>query len=120
MAVSAMNKPTYLLFLTILFSAVFFLSNVTLAAELQPLIEQCDSCHGPDGHSERADIPAIAGKSISSIKEAMAQFYFFERHCPDKKPMTAQGTGSSTNMCSIASTLSDEEILTLSQFYHSK
>jgi len=31
-----------------------------------------------------------------------------------------QCTGSSTNMCSIASTLSDEEVLTLAQFYNSQ
>jgi len=119
--VNTMNKPIYLLIIPLLFSAVFFLSDSTLAAtDLQALIKQCDSCHGPNGQPTRGDVPALAGKPVSVVKEAMAQFYYFERHCPDKRPMTEKGTGSSTNMCSIASTLSDEEIMALAEFYHSQ
>ena len=116
-----MNKPTYLLTLPLLFSAVFILSSDALAANnLQDLITQCDACHGPNGHSEHDDVPPLAGIPISKFKEAMAQFYYFERHCPGKKPRTEKGTGSSTTMCSIASTLSGDEVQMLAQFYNSQ
>ena len=116
-----MTKPSYLFVLTLLVSAVVFLSGNTFAAtDLQSLIKQCDSCHGPSGHPERGDVPALASKPVSEIRDAIAQFYYFERHCPDKRPRTEDGTGSSTNMCSIASTLSDEEITALAQFYSSQ
>ena len=113
-----MNKPPYLLIIPLLFSAMFCLSSGTWAAtNLKTLMKQCDSCHGPNGHSERGDVPAIAGKPIADFKSDMAQFYYFERHCPDKRPRTEKGTGSSTNMCSVASTLSDDEVTELAQFY---
>jgi len=113
-----MNKPIYLLILPLLFSALFFLNSDTQAAtNLQALIKQCEACHGHKGNSARSDVSSLAGKPISLIKEAMAQFYYFERHCPDKRPRNGEGTGSSTNMCSIASTLSDEEIMTLAQYF---
>jgi cytochrome c553 len=47
----------------------------------------------------------------------MAQFYYFERHCPGKRPQTESGEGSATSMCSIASTLSDAEVLSLAQYF---
>ena len=116
-----MNKPIYLLILPLLFSVMFISTSETRAAsKLQTLIEQCESCHGPKGHSTRNDVSSLAGKPISVIKEAMAQFYYFERHCPDKRPRTDKGTGSSTNMCSVASTLSDEEVITLAQYFSSQ
>jgi len=116
-----MNKPTCLVILPLLLSVVPFVSSEALAAkDLQDLIRQCDACHGPAGHSERKDVPALAGISMANFKEAMAQFYYFERHCPGKRPITEKGTGSSTTMCSIASTLSDEEIESLAQRYNAQ
>lgn len=116
-----MNKPSYPFVLTLLVSAVVILSgNAFAASDFQSLIKQCDGCHGPSGHPERTDVPALAGKPVSEIRNAIAQFYYFERHCPDKRPRTENGTGSSTNMCSIASTLSDEEVTALAQFYNSQ
>lgn len=116
-----MNKPIYPLTLSLLLSVAFFASSDGFAAaNLKSLIKQCDACHGPGGHPERGDVSPLAGMPISKFKEAMAQFYYFERHCPDKRPRTEKGTGSSNNMCSIASTLSDEEVMTLAQFYNSK
>jgi len=105
----------------LLFCIVFFSGSTELAAaNLQSLIKQCDACHGPDGHPERGDVPGLAAMPIPKFQDAMAQFYYFERHCPDKRPRTTKGTGSSNNMCSIASTLSDGEVMTLAQHYHSK
>jgi len=116
-----MNKSNFLLTILLLLSAAWFLSSYTLAADkLQTLIDQCEACHGPGGQSERNDVPSIAGMPMSKFKESMAQFYYFERHCPGKRPRTEEGTGSSTTMCSIASTLSDEEVQMLAQVYKSQ
>ena len=118
-----MNKPVFLLILPLLFTAILFLSDDTQAltdnhnVDLPALIKQCEGCHGSDKHPDVSD---LAGKPISDFKEAMAQFYYFERHCPDKKPWTNRGPGSSTNMCSIASTLSDDEVMTLAQYFNSQ
>ena len=116
-----MNKPIYLLILPVLFSALFLLNSEPQATtNLQALIKQCEGCHGLNGNSVRGDVSSLAGKPVAVIKGAMAQFYYFERHCPDKRPRTDKGTGSSTNMCSIASTLSDEEVITLAQYFNSQ
>ena len=121
--VSMMSKPGYLLILLLLFPTVSF-TNEDVQPEtdvqeidLPALIKQCEGCHGPKGHSTRDDIPSLAGKPISLIEEYMAQFYYFERHCPGKKPQTESGEGSAISMCSIASTLSDAEVLALAQYF---
>ena len=118
-----MSKAGYLLILLLFFPAVSFANeDVRPEADVQEidlpaLIKQCEGCHGPKGNSTREDIPTIAGKPISLIEECMAQFYYFERHCPGKRPQTESGEGGATSMCSIASTLSDAEILSLAQYF---
>ena len=118
-----MNKPIYPLILLLLFPAILFANDDVKPAvdvqeiDLPALIKQCEGCHGPKGHSIRDDIPALAGKPVSLIEECMAQFYYFERHCPGKRPRTESGEGSATSMCSIASTLSDAEVLSLAQYF---
>lgn len=118
-----MNKPIYLLILLLLFPAIFFANDDVLSEvdeqeiDLPALIKQCEGCHGSKGHSTRDDIPGLAGKPVSLVKEYMAQFYYFERHCPGKRPQTESGEGSATSMCSIASTLSDAEVLSLAQYF---
>ena len=118
-----MNKPIYLLTLLLLFPAIIFASDDVKPevdvqeVDLPALIKQCEGCHGPEGHSTRDDIPTLAGKPASLIEECMAQFYYFERHCPGKRPQTESGEGSATSMCSIASILSDAEVLSLAQYF---
>ena len=74
------------------------------------LIKLCESCHGPGGVSTDADIPSLAGQSADRIRESMEAFYFYERHCPTTTDRHGEREGAPLNMCSIASTLSDEEV----------
>ena len=118
-----MNKPTCLLILLLLIPAICFANDDVKSevdvqeVDLPALIKECEGCHGPKGVSIRDDIPSLAGKPASLIEECMAQFYYFERHCPGKRPQTESGEGSATSMCSIASTLSDAEVLSLAQYF---
>ena len=118
-----MNKPASLLILLLLIPAVCFATDDVRPeverqeVDLPALVKQCEGCHGPNGNSTRVDIPSLAGKPASLIEEYMAQFYYFERHCPGKRPQTESGEGSATSMCSIASTLSDAEVLSLAQYF---
>ncbi len=115
-----MNKPRYLLIFLLLFPAVLFAEEGMQEVDLPALIKQCEGCHGPNGNSTRDDVPPLAGKPISLIEESMAQFYYFERHCPGKRPITEDGEGAATSMCSIAATLSDAETLALAQYFNSQ
>ena len=118
-----MSKAGYLPILLLFLSTVSFANDDmqpevdAQAVDLPALIKQCEGCHGPKGNSTRNDTPSLAGKPISMIEESMAQFYYFERHCPGKRPQTESGEGSAISMCSIAATLSDAEVLSLAQYF---
>ena len=118
-----MSKTKYILLLLLLFPFVSITSADTRTMEDIPkkdllvLIKQCESCHGFKGNSTRNDIPSLAGKPVAESQEAIVQFYYYERHCPEKTPRTGGIAGSSTTMCSIASTLSEAEVLALGRYF---
>lgn len=85
--------------------------------DLQALISKCEGCHGPNGNSTRDDIPKLAGKSVGQIEESITQFYYYERHCPGKTPEYDGQKGMTTDMCSIANSLSKAEITTLAKHF---
>ena len=85
--------------------------------DLQALIIKCEGCHGPNGNSIRDDIPKLAGKPVSEIEESITQFYYYERHCPGKTPEHDGAKGMSTDMCSIANSLSKLEIQALAKYF---
>ena len=87
------------------------------AVDLQSLIVQCEGCHGPNGNSTRDDIPKLAGKPVGKIEESIAQFYYYERHCPTKVPQYDGQAGNPMDMCAIANSLSTAEILALAQYF---
>lgn len=115
-----MTKPRYLLLFLLLLPIMLFAEDGVQEVDLPALIKQCEGCHGPNGDSTREDVPSLSGKPISLIEESMAQFYYFERHCPGKRPQTESGEGAATSMCSIASTLSDAEVLALAQYFNAQ
>jgi cytochrome c553 len=89
-----------------------------LGQDLPSLISECESCHGPGGVSDQPDIPSLAGKSVKHIQESIDQFYFYERHCPTTTYRHGEHESSPPmNMCSIASGLSDEEVLALAEYF---
>jgi sulfide dehydrogenase cytochrome subunit len=87
---------------------------------LQELIEECEACHGPKGVSDQEDIPSLAGKPAADIKEAIGQFYFYERHCPTTTYRHGDKPASPMNMCNIAGRLNDEEVEALSLYFEAQ
>jgi len=91
--------------------------DIEQEVDLQALIQQCEGCHGPNGNSTRDDVPALAGKPVSKIEESIAQFYYYERHCPTKTPTHEGRDGNPMDMCAIANSLSKAEIQALAQYF---
>jgi len=90
----------------------------SLGRDLPVLVAECESCHGPGGVSTQADIPSLAGKSVEYIQASIDQFYFYERHCPTTTYRYGEHESSPPlNMCSIASGLSDPEVLALAEYF---
>jgi len=87
------------------------------AIDLQALIIECEGCHGPNGNSTREDIPKLAGQPVDKIEGSIAQFYYYERHCPTKVPQHGDQQGNPMDMCAIANSLSTAEILALAQYF---
>ena len=118
-----MLKITYSLVLLFLVPAISSAQQDIVAedlgqeVDLPALIEKCEGCHGPNGHSTRDDIPNLAGKPIGEIEESIAQFYYYERHCPTKTPQYDGREGSPMDMCSIANSLSKVEIQALAKYF---
>jgi len=112
----------FVLSLTFAASTVYAVEDeVTAATDISSLIKVCEGCHGSSGVSTEPDIPSLAGKSIKHIQEAMDQFYFYERHCPTTTYRHGEHDARPPmNMCSIASSLSDEEILELGEYFSSQ
>ena len=90
----------------------------SLGQDLPALVRECESCHGPKGVSTDVDIPSLAGQSVQHLQQAMDQFYFYERHCPTTTYRHGEHESSPPlNMCSIASGLSDDEVLALAEYF---
>ena len=116
-------KTNSFLILFLLVPAISFAQQDVVAEDLeqdfdlQALIEKCESCHGPNGNSTRDDIPNLSDKSVKEIEDSIAQFYFYERHCPEKTPEYDDHKGIATDMCSIANSLSKVEIQALAKHF---
>jgi len=90
----------------------------TLGQDVAAVIEECESCHGPGGVSDQEDIPSLAGLPVEDIQASLDEFYFYERHCPTTTYRHGEHEYSPPmNMCSIASGLSDEEVLALAEYF---
>jgi len=118
-----MLKTNYFLILLLLAPAISLAQKDVVAEDLgqeidlQALITKCEGCHGPSGNSTRDDIPKLAGKPVSEIEESITQFYYYERHCPGKTPEHHGQKGMTTDMCSIANSLSKVEITELAKHF---
>lgn len=90
----------------------------SLGQDIPTLIQECESCHGPNGNSDQPDIPSLAGSSVEHIQASIDQFYFYERHCPTVTYRYGEHESAPPmNMCSIASGLSDAEVLALAGYF---
>ena len=95
----------------------FLLTESVAAQDLQKLIAECESCHGPGGVSTEADVPSLAGKSAAYLREVLEQFYYYERHCPTTTYRHGDRPKTPLNMCSVANTLSAEDKQALADYF---
>lgn len=93
------------------------LAGSASAQNLQELIAECESCHGPGGVSSEADVPSLAGKSAAWLREVLDQYYYYERHCPTTTYRHGDRAKTPLNMCAVANTLSEEDKQALADYF---
>jgi cytochrome c553 len=84
------------------------------------LVELCESCHGESGRSERADVPALAGRDAETLFAEIERFYFYERVCPDVPVDAQDATSGHMSMCDVVSQMSKQEGLALARYFESQ
>ena len=98
-------------------SVGLMLAGPSAAQDLQELIAECESCHGPGGISTEADVPSLAGKSVAYLREVLDQFYYYERHCRTTTYRHGDRPKTPLNMCNVANTLSEEDKQALADYF---
>lgn len=91
----------------IMFVSMF--SGSVFAFDVQELIAECESCHGPGGVSAEDDVPSIAGMDSEDLVKAIEEFYYYERHCTTTTYRSGDKPKTPMNMCNVANTLSEED-----------
>lgn len=92
-----------------LLGASLLLSSIgTAHANIDSLIESCNSCHGSDGVSTHADVPTIAGIPEINLGDQMRSYH-------DGRP--AKAIGDKGNMTDVVKKLSEEQIDELAAHY---
>jgi sulfide dehydrogenase cytochrome subunit len=112
-----MKNARYFLIVPMLFLVLSVHGQDPQPIDLQSLIVECEGCHGPNGNSTRDDVPILAGRPATEIEEGIAEFYFYERHCPTVTPQYGDRPATPMNMCKVANTLSKEEVRALAQYF---
>jgi sulfide dehydrogenase cytochrome subunit len=84
--------------------------HAALGAEVA---KRCDGCHGPNGHSEEPDVPAIGGFSAYAILDLLESFRIGDR--PARPHEDADGI--ETDMKEISESLSAEEAQAVAHYY---
>lgn len=80
------------------------------------VIQQCASCHGPDGVSRWGDVPNISGLPEIVIANALYDFRGHARPC--RTPECAEdGSCPNMTMCQISGPLSDGEMDVIARYY---
>jgi sulfide dehydrogenase cytochrome subunit len=93
------------------------LASSVLARDLQELVSECEACHGPGGISSEADVPTLAGKSVTYLREMLDQFYNYERHCQTTTYRHGDRARTPMSMCAVANGLSEDEKQALAEHF---
>ncbi|WP_159460809.1 c-type cytochrome [Polynucleobacter kasalickyi] len=93
-------------FIAFLMSVMVSASGADISAGKLKAEGLCNACHGPNGNSQNADIPSLAGMPALSIANTL----FYYREGNRKNPI----------MTPIASTLSNAEMKDLAAYYASQ
>ncbi len=87
------------------------------AADLSALKIVCESCHGQGGVSVTASVPTIAGQAFTFIEDNLLAYRSNNRPCTAESPGDRETLVAPSPMCAIASTLDDEAIAALAEYY---
>ncbi len=93
------------------------LATVAAAADAPKVAETCVGCHGEAGANAELDVPNIGGYSADYMSSALLNFKNKARPCTDAEVRSGAQKGAKTNMCQIASKLSDSDINQLAEYY---
>ena len=85
------------------------LAHSTPAQDLSERIAECEACHGPAGVSTEEDVPSLAGKSVTYLREVLDQFYNYQRHCKTTTYRHGDRAKTPMTMCNVANSLSEDE-----------
>ena len=96
---------------------ILFLASPSFAADLDSLKADCDACHGAQGVSLQPTIPTIAGQAPEFISKTLRGYQFWDRPCIKAAYVSGPKAGTKTDMCKVASALSDEDIDSLAAWY---
>lgn len=93
------------------------LATAASAADAGKLVETCFACHGNNGVSTDAKVPSIASYSEEYIAGSMKKYQKKIRPCVEAEYLTGSKKGSKTDMCKIASGLSEDDISQIGEFF---
>ncbi|HEY0721503.1 MAG TPA: c-type cytochrome [Gammaproteobacteria bacterium] len=105
---------------TLFMLASLLLMSVNASADAQKIAQQCAVCHGKDGASTEHDFPIIGGLPKDYMITNMAAYKDKERPCPEHKIPSGPKKGQSTDMCRIASELSEADVKELADYFSGK
>lgn len=90
------------------------------AGDVNKLAEMCANCHGKDGANAESDVPNIGGFSAKYFAHTMEHYKKKERPCVETKIRSGDKKGTATDMCQVASGLSDDDVKQLSEHFAGK
>jgi len=96
------------------------LAGPVVGGGLDPLVALCDGCHGPDGVSQWSDMPTIAGISELVHADALLAYKDGARPCEESEFRFGNTSCAATNMCAIATPMTDAQIEALASYYAAK
>lgn len=102
---------------TMFAAALLIAAGPVVGGDVNDLITECESCHGPRGVSDQQDIPSLAGKKPGEIEEELDEFYYYERHCTTTTYRHGDRPKTPLSMCNVSNTLSKEDKKAIAEYF---
>jgi cytochrome subunit of sulfide dehydrogenase len=96
---------------------VLLLASSSAAADVASLVQQCEDCHGSKGVSEWDEVPTIAGISAPVHGDFLFAYQDKSRPCRASKFRQGDTARPQTDMCAVATKLSDTDIEALAAHF---
>ena len=101
------------MWVSIILILVLLTAGELYAANGAEVAKRCNECHGPNGHSEEPDVPAIGGFSAYAILDLLESFRIGDRPAHPHE----DADGIETDMKEISESLSAEEAQAVADYY---